>query len=185
MSLKLINMLFKSLVLQNQENLPCLNFQWIRRNLVMVVPLSAPNPVIFLLTLSLSRSLTHTHTHGSVVPGNLMTRQRNHRSRKRKVSISSLISFSRVRSAFVASPPPIMLVYQPFRPVSLPLYFQLLEKFVLQVDQKSPVLLYGPGCHKVMSWTCRVDTEWQVVNCCLHSQGYNSKLQPFSCFFLV
>lgn len=60
MFLKLIIMLFKSMVLQNQENLPCLNSQWIWRNLVMVVPLSAPNPVIFLLTLS--PSLAHTHT---------------------------------------------------------------------------------------------------------------------------
>lgn len=167
--LKLINTLFDSMFLQNQENLPCLNFQWIWRNRVMLVPLSAPNPVIF------SRSLSHTHTHMALLcRENLMTRQRNHRSRKRKVSIRSLwlISISRVRNAFFASPPPIMLVYQPFRPVSLPLYFQLLEKFVLEVDQKNWVLLYSPGWHyKVMSWTCRVQDSRQSAALCLHRVG--------------
>lgn len=42
-----------------------------------------------------------------------------------------------VRNAFFGSPLSILLTYQPFQPLSLCLYFQLLEESGLKVDQST------------------------------------------------
>lgn len=109
--------------------------------------MSAPTH-LFSLFLSPSLLLKHTHTRArtqeSVVPGNLMTRQRKPQVPKKKsqsLRLLALAPFSCVRRPFSAGAPipttpptqpphppasnlAIMSSHRPFRPVSLPLYFQ-------------------------------------------------------------
>lgn len=136
---------------------------------MLLFPFSAPTH-LFSLLLSLSLLLKHTQVHTTVCcagkPNDQGEKPQVPKKKSQSLRCLAFTLTSCVRKPFCAPAPPPMSAHRPFRPVSLPLYFQPFvkekrkgKKTELAATSKEPKRAELHASWRVMSRTNRVQAQ--------------------------